>query len=102
MNPPVKNCAGCGVPYADCADCGTPHDHVLHHARIAERIAEAVARREITMEDAFETLSMHNRAAETQRAADALTAYRNGEPVCAWPANAPWAGFGDAEKEEPR
>jgi hypothetical protein len=38
---------------------------------------------------------MELRAREVRRAAEALTAYRVGKPVWAWPAKAPWAGFGD-------
>lgn len=44
---------------------------------------------------AFEGLRMHLRAREVQRAAEALTAYRADKRVASWPANAPWAGFGD-------
>ncbi len=50
-------------------------------AERAERVALAIV------------LRLALREAETGRAAEALRAYRAGEPVWTWPARAPWAGF---------
>jgi hypothetical protein len=66
------------------------------HAKYAERIALAIVMGEVSddaMADAHEQLRMHARAAEVERRAKALRAYRAGRPVWTWPATAPWAGF---------
>ena len=62
-------------------------------AEHAERIALAILAGEASGPDAQEQLRMHNRAAEIERQAAALRAYRAGEPVWTWPATAPWKGF---------
>lgn len=65
----------------------------MSHAEYAERIALAILDGKISAADAREDLSMHLRAAEVERQASALRAYRAGDPVWTWPARAPWAGF---------
>jgi hypothetical protein len=65
-------------------------------AERAERVSLAIVGGRVSAEDmegARETLRLALREAETERAAAALRAYRAGEPVWAWPARAPWAGF---------
>lgn len=62
-------------------------------------LAEAIIMGTIPAEsvsDAMETLRQANAERERSNAAEALTAYRTGEPVWSWPAVAPWAGFGSA------
>jgi hypothetical protein len=65
----------------------------MTHAEHAERIAVAVVNGEVSMEDARHDLHTHLRAAQVDRDAKALRDYREGRPVWAWPAHAPWAGF---------
>ena len=65
----------------------------MTHAEYAERIAVAVVNGAVSMEDARDDLHMHLRAAQVDRDAKALRDYREGRPVWAWPAHAPWAGF---------
>lgn len=65
----------------------------MSHAEHAERIALAVVNGQLSAADAHDDLHMHLQAAETERQADALRAYRAGQPVWTWPATAPWAGF---------
>jgi hypothetical protein len=65
----------------------------MSHAEIAERIALAVVMGTVSAEDARADLSLHLRAAESDRNASALRDWREGRPVWAWPATAPWAGF---------
>jgi len=62
-------------------------------AERAERAALAILEGRVSAGDARETLRLALREAEAGRAAAALRAYRAGEPVWAWPARAPWAGF---------
>jgi hypothetical protein len=83
-----------------CAGCGERHDGASH-ADVAKRIALAIVSGQFPADDlplAFEDLRMHLRAREVQQAAEALTASRAGRSVWAWPATAPWAGFGDARR----
>lgn len=72
---------------------------VRAHAEHAERLALALVAGEVPADavaGAREALALHNRAADVARDAAALAAYRAGEHVWAWPATAPWAGFGSA------
>ena len=66
-------------------------------ARRAERIALAliVGDAPITT-DTIADLRLANREREVEQSADALQRYRSGENVWAWPAVAPWVGFGPA------
>lgn len=59
----------------------------------AERLALAILEGRVSAADAREALRLALREAEAERAAEALRAYRAGEPVWTWPARAPWAGF---------
>lgn len=59
----------------------------------AERLALAILEGRVSAADAREALRLALREAEVERAAEALRAYRAGEPVWTWPARAPWAGF---------
>lgn len=62
----------------------------------AERLALAILEGQVSapdLPDAREALRLALREAEAERAAEALRAYRAGEPVWTWPARAPWAGF---------
>jgi hypothetical protein len=65
----------------------------MTHAEHAERIALAIVNGEVSAADARGDLQLHNRAAEVERQASALRAYRAGEAVWTWPATAPWRGF---------
>jgi hypothetical protein len=68
----------------------------MTHTEHAERIALAIVRGEVPaehMSDAHAQMRQHNSAAEVERQASALRAYRAGEAVWTWPARAPWAGF---------
>ncbi len=87
---PQDRCAGCGGRHAGAS-----------HADAAERIALAIVNGQVPdglLPLAFEDLHMHLRAREVQQAADALAVYRAGGQVWAWPAAAPWAGFGDGRR----
>jgi hypothetical protein len=69
------------------------------HAVNAERLALALLRGQVPAEmraGAFADLATFNRGAQVERDARALADYRAGRPVWAWPAVAPWAGFGEA------
>lgn len=59
----------------------------------AERLALAILEGRVSAADAREALRLALREAEVERAAEALRAYRAGEPAWTWPARAPWAGF---------
>lgn len=62
----------------------------------AERLALAILEGQVSapdLPDAREALRLALREAEAERAAEALRAYRAGEPAWTWPARAPWAGF---------
>lgn len=89
------------VPHMPPQDrCGGSRDGGSH-ADHAWRIALAIATGQVPADLlplAFEGLRMHLRAREAQQAADALAVYRAGGSVWAWPATAPWAGFGDGRR----
>ena len=62
----------------------------------AERIALAIVNGDVppdALPAAFDNLRLLNKKAEVERQAAALRAFRAGEPVWAWPATVPWAGF---------
>lgn len=62
-------------------------------AERAEGIALAVLHGEVSMADARESLRLALRESEVTAGADALSRYRQGAPVWAWPRTAPWLGF---------
>ncbi|WP_372663608.1 hypothetical protein [Amycolatopsis kentuckyensis] len=62
-------------------------------AERAERLALAVIMGDVDIADAREELGMALRERDSAADVAALTDYRNGAPVWAWPRSAPWAGF---------
>ena len=63
-------------------------------ARMGERLSLAILAGEVDISDVREELCRMAQERDTLRDAVALTRYRAGESVWAWPARAPWAGFG--------
>lgn len=59
----------------------------------AERIALAVVMGKLSGADAREDLHTATVEREAEQNAAALRAFRDGRPVQAWPARAPWFGF---------
>ena len=65
----------------------------MRSAERAERIALAVVNGAAADSDVMNELRLANRETEVIRNAVALRAYRNGDPIWAWPSVTPWHGF---------